>query len=48
MGTEYIRPDDLDDVLTVREKAKRHLRTWSKRKLVDHLSFSSSDGWIEK
>jgi len=45
---EYVTPGDLDDVLTVREKAERHLRTWSKRQLLIQLLNSASGGWLRK
>lgn len=48
MKTEYVTPDDLKDVLPIREKAKKHLKTWTKKQLVDQLSMSAKDGWIEK
>lgn len=40
--------DDLKDVLTIREKAKLHLKTWTKKQLVNHLSMSAKEGWQEK
>jgi len=48
MKTEYVKPEDLDDILTLQEKAERHLKTWSKKRLVDQLSMSAKDGWIKK
>lgn len=48
MAKEYIDPKDLEDVLTIREKAERHLRKWSKKMLIQHLAFASKDGWLEK
>lgn len=47
MKTEYVNPDDLN-VLPIREKAKKHLKTWTKKQLIDHLAMASKDGWIEK
>lgn len=47
MDKEYTQLDDPDDVFPVREKAKRHLKTWTKKQLVDHLSVAAKDGWIE-
>jgi len=48
MRKTYVKPEEFDDDLPIREKAKRHLETWSKKRLVDQLSFSAKDGWIEK
>ena len=48
MRTEYVKPDELDDVLPIREKAKKHLKTWTKQQLIDHLAMASKDCWIEK
>lgn len=47
-NTEYVTPEQLADVLTVREKALRHLKTWSKKQLVTQLLNSASDGWMGK
>lgn len=47
MRKEYVKPDELD-VLTVREKAIRHLSTWSKKRLIDQLALGSKDGWLQK
>jgi len=44
---QYVNPDCLN-VLTVREKAERHLRTWSKKQLISHLTMASKEGWLEK
>ena len=45
---EYLNEKNLDDVLPVREKAHRHLRKWSKQKLLQHLVMSSKTSWLEK
>ena len=45
--TEYVKPEQLD-VLTQREKATRHLKTWSKAKLIQHCLNASKIGWIDK
>ena len=44
--TEYVKPEELNDELTVREKAERHLKTWSKKRLATQLLNSASDGWL--
>ena len=45
MRTEYVKPNyDLPH----REKAKRHLKTWTKKQLIDQLAMSAKDGWVEK
>jgi hypothetical protein len=46
--TEYVNLDDLEDVLTVREKAERHLKTWPKKRLIQQLVLSSKEGWLER
>lgn len=46
MEKEYVNPDDLD-VLTTRQKAERHLKTWSKKRLLTQLLNSAKDGWLE-
>lgn len=48
METEYVTPDELKDVLPVREKARRHLKTWTKKQLVTQLLLVVKEGWIEK
>ena len=47
MKTEFVNPGDLD-VLTVREKAERQLKTWTKKQLVSQLCMSAKLGWLEK
>jgi hypothetical protein len=48
MSTEYVTSDDLKDVLTEREKAERHLKKWSRAKLLSQTLNSASIGWIAK
>lgn len=45
---EYIDPSDLDDILTIQEGAKRHLQTWTKKQLIQHLLLASKDSWLKK
>ena len=44
----YVTPEELANVLPLREKAVRHLRTWTKKALIQHLAMASKEGWIEK
>ena len=50
IGTN-IKHDD-DSELTDREKAKRYLKTWSKKRLIQHhldlASFNRVEAWAEK
>jgi hypothetical protein len=39
---EYVDPDELDGVLTAREKAEIHLKSWSKRDLIRHILYSAN------
>jgi len=48
MRKTYVKPEDFDDILPIREKAKRHLETWSKEQLVGQLLMSSKDVLIKK
>ena len=43
-----VKPEDPGDVLTVREKALLHLKTWNKKQLATQLLNSASDGWLGK
>lgn len=40
--------EDLEDVLPIREKARRHLMTWGKKLLAEQLSMTAKDGWLGK
>ena len=42
--TDEIYENDMTD----RQKAMKHLETWTKKQLIFHLSLTSKDGWIEK
>ena len=37
-----------NDVLTDREKAERHLKTWTKERLILHALNASKLSWTEK
>ena len=43
----YVNESDRADVLTVREKAMRHLKTWTKKNLIMHCLNASKTGWME-
>ena len=40
--------DDFEDRLTIREKARRHLMTWSKKELAQFVANVVSDHHLEK
>ena len=43
-----MNPKELEDVIPIREKAVRHLTTWTKKQLVQQLSFSAKFVWLER
>ena len=44
MKTMYINPNEFEDTLPGREKARRHLNTWTKERLVNQLLMAVEDG----
>jgi hypothetical protein len=45
---EYVDPDELDGVLTAREKAEKHLKLWSKRDLITYILNSANGNHLGK
>lgn len=41
------KPEDLEDELSIREKARRHLTTWEKNELAQFIANFASDLHLE-